>query len=108
MVYIVHGKLYQLLYSMNKNTRITVQTPVGQTEETDTGKTVGQGTLEGAIISALSLDIGVDDHFSGSEYEVCYAGLRLQPLLFQDDVSRLADNPSSLQAGNDKMELIDG
>ena len=104
----VHGKLYRLLYSMNKNTRITVQTPVGQTEETDTGETVGQGTLEGAIISAISLDKGVDDYFSGSEYEVDYAGLRLQPLLFQDDVSRLADNPSSLQAGNDKMELSDG
>jgi hypothetical protein len=35
---------------MNRNTRISVQTPVGITKEHDTGEGVGQGTLEGALI----------------------------------------------------------
>ena len=47
----VQGKLYRLLYTMNRNTRICVQTPVGVTDEQDTGEGVGQGTLEGALIS---------------------------------------------------------
>jgi len=50
------------------------------------------------------LDKGVDEFFSDSEDEVCYAGLRLQPLLFQDDISRLAKDPASLQAGNYRLE----
>ena len=102
----VKGKLYRLLYNMNKNTRISVQTPVGCTEEADTGETVGQGTLEGAVISSVSLDKGVEDFFLDSEHEPGYAGLQLRPLLFQDDVSRLALDPTSLQAGNDKMEAM--
>ena len=102
----IKGKLYRLLYNLNKNTRISVLTPVGVSEECDTGETVGQGTLEGAVISAVSLDKGVEDYFGGSEDEVCYAGLRLQPLLFQDDISRLANDPASLQAGNDRLEVM--
>ena len=33
----VRGKLYKLLYEINKDTRIKVRTPVGDTEERDTG-----------------------------------------------------------------------
>ena len=102
----IRGKLYRLLYNMNKNTRICVQTPVGCSEEADTGETVGQGTLEGAVISSVSLDKGVEDFFKDSEFEIGYAGLQLRPLLFQDDVSRLALDPESLQAGNDRMEAM--
>ena len=37
----VQGKLYRLLYGMNKNTKSVVQTPVGTSEECDSGETVG-------------------------------------------------------------------
>ena len=66
----VRGKLYRLLFEMNKNTKISVQTPVGMTGEEDTGEGVGQGTLEGALVSAVNLDNGVNDFFYDSEYEV--------------------------------------
>ena len=59
---------------------------MGKSDECDTGETVGQGTLEGAVISAVSLDKGVEEYFGDSEDEIRYAGLRLQPLLFQDDI----------------------
>ena len=102
----VKGKLYRLLYAMNRNTRISVQTPVGVTEEHDTGEGVGQGTLEGAIVSAVNLDTGVNEFFSDSEHEVCYGQLPLQPMLFQDDVARLSLDIESAQVGNDKMEAM--
>ena len=65
----VRGKLYRLLFEMNENTKISVLTPVGMTEEKDTGEGVGQGTLEGALVSAVNLDNGVNDFFYDSEYE---------------------------------------
>ena len=102
----VQGKLYRLLFEMNKNTKISVQTPVGLTEECDTGEGVGQGTLEGAIISAVNLDSGVNDFFHDSEHEVNYGGVEIKPLLFQDDVARLATDLESVQFGNDKMEAL--
>ena len=37
----VHGKVYQLLYKLNQNTRIAVQTGCSLTEMRDTGETLG-------------------------------------------------------------------
>ena len=102
----VQGKLYRLLYAMNRNTRICVQTPVGVTDEQDTGEGVGQGTLEGALISAVNLDTGVDEFFHDSEYEVSYASLPLQPILYQDDVARMSLDLESAQMGISKMEAL--
>ena len=102
----IKGKLYRLLYMMNKNTRISVQTPVGPTEEEDTGEGVGQGTLEGALVSSANLDSGVDDFFHNSEYEISYGEIPLQPILYQDDVARMSDDLKSAQMGNNKMEAL--
>ena len=99
----LHGKLYRLIYLMNKNTRISVQTPVGVSEERDTGEGLGQGTVEGAIASAVNLDNGVRDFFKDSEDEVDYLGIPLAPLLFQDDVVRLSLSVSAAQARNRRM-----
>ena len=46
------------------------------------------------------------DFFKSSEYEVSYGDVRLHPALLQDDVSRLCDDPVSLQMGNDRMEAM--
>ena len=102
----VKGKLYRLIFNMNKATRIAVQTPVGLTDEFNTGESVGQGTLEGAIISAVNLDNGVCDFFGNSTDEMGYFGLRLGPLLFQDDVARLAADIHSVQSANIRMEAL--
>jgi hypothetical protein len=37
------------MYEMNRNTRISVRTPVADTEWRDVGEGWGQGTIEGAI-----------------------------------------------------------
>ena len=79
---------------------------MGDTEERDTGEGWGQGTIEGALVSAVNLDNGVRDFFFDSEYEVSYGDLMLSPALFQDDVSRLCDDPVSVQMGNNKMEAM--
>ena len=76
---------------------------MGLTYETDRGEGVGQGTLEGALVSAANLDSGVRDCFQNSEHEVSYGGLGLGPIMYQDDVSRLADSIEAAQAGNDRM-----
>ena len=91
---------------MNKDTRIKVRTPVGDTEERDTGEGWGQGTIEGALCSAVNLDSGVRDFFQNSEHEVSYGDVMLGPALFQDDVARLCDDPVSAQIGNVKMEAM--
>ena len=59
-----------------------------------------------STLKEKNLDNGVRDFFIDSEYEVSYGGLILSPALFQDDVSRLCDDPVSVQMGNNKMEAM--
>ena len=55
----VKGKLYKLLYNMNKSTRIKVQTPVGLSHSEETGAGITHGSVEGAVSSAVNLNNGV-------------------------------------------------
>ena len=102
----IKGKLYRLLFKLNKNTRFKVETPVGVTDFLDRGEGLGQGTLEGALLSALNLDSGINDFFMNSEDEASFEGVRLQPLLYQDDVARIAFSVEAAQNGNDRMEAV--
>ena len=47
----VKGKAYRLLFELNKETIIRVKTPLGETEEYNTGSGLGHGTVEGGILS---------------------------------------------------------
>ena len=100
----IMGKLYRLIYEMNRETKIRVRTAVGTASAEHAGECVGQDTLDGAIISACSIDYTVNSIFSKSNYEISYGGLSLQPLLFQDDIFRMSADTFSAKVGN---ELID-
>ena len=63
-----------------------------------------QGSVSGALISANNLDRGITSQFKGSENEISYSDLRIQPLIFQDDVARLCTSRNDAQAGNIKIE----
>ena len=59
----IRGRLYRLLYEMNRKTKITVKTAVGESEPRETTENVSQGSVDGAVISSLSLSQGVNDFF---------------------------------------------
>ena len=62
---------------MNKDTKITVRTAVGETDETETGGNIGQGTLEGANISAANIEYTVNMFFKTSMDELSYGADQL-------------------------------
>ena len=91
---------------MNKKTMIYVKTGTGMTEEADVGEVVGQGTVGGALTSQLNIDRGIDRYFCGSKDEISYGTVRLQPMVFQDDVARMSGDIAAAQAGNHKLSFI--
>ena len=91
---------------MNKDTRIKIRTAVGTTSEENTGEGVGQGTIDGAIISACSIDYTVNSFFNKSSHEISYVDLNLQPLLFQDDIFRMCSSAFSAQMGNEYIDAV--
>ena len=102
----VKGKLYRLVYELNKKTNVKVRTAVGDSEERVIDDIVAQGSKEAGLISSQSLSKGVEDFFSTSECEVSYASLPLLPQSYQDDLARLCMDPQSAQLGNDRFEHL--
>ena len=77
------ASVYKLLYVMNKDTRISARTPVGDTEYRDTREGWGQGTIEGAVCSAVNLDNGIRYFFQFSDYEISYGDCLLSLQFFK-------------------------
>ena len=96
-----------MLHKLTKrHTIIKVKTGVGMTDEAETGENIGQGTGEGAILSAASIADGVEKAFRNSEYEISYGEEELKPLLFQDDIGRICDSVEAAQHGNDRVAHV--
>ena len=102
----VKGKLYRLWYKLNKNIKIKVRTACGTSKEADTGEGIGQGTIGGAIVSAGTLDDGVSEIFETSRDEICYGKVKINPLLYQDDILRMTTTHFGAQAGLSKVEAV--
>ena len=102
----IDDNVYRAWYMLNKNTRIAVKTGTGLTDVADVGEVIGQGTVGGALASQVNIDRGIDRYFCGSKDEVSFGTVRLQPMVFQDDVARLAWDIKSAQAGNLKLSYV--
>ena len=59
----VRGKAYRLIFMCNKNTRIKVKTPVGETAQAEIGPSMAQGLIIAAIASLVNFDSCVRDEF---------------------------------------------
>ena len=65
-----------------------------------------QGKVGSGLISAVNLGNGINTFFEGSPDEICYGDLRLQPLLYQDDLGRLCSTVQSAQAGLNRVATV--
>ena len=95
--YRVRGKLYNLIYELNKSSTIQIQTSVGVSDSFEVGPTVAQGSIGGGLISSCNLDYSVNRYFYNSSTEVFYHDLKMQPLIYQDDLGRFAASEKQLE-----------
>ena len=89
---------------MKKNTVLRVKTEVGLSKTTELGENITQGSVGGALVSKVNLDFTVNNHFRDSNYEISYSDIRIQPLIFKDNISRLSSSPADAEAGNIYIE----
>ena len=84
----VDSKALRLWGKLNSHTSNRVKTGVELSKEGEAGEVKGQGSSEGAIVSARYLDVVVHDSFYDSQHVDMYWAARLQPLIFLDDLFR--------------------
>ena len=73
---------------LNKDSQIRAKNSFGMTDTATTGENVTQGSIGGALVSALNLSKTMSAYFSGSNTELSYGPSRLNPVQFQDDCAR--------------------
>ena len=100
----VKGKLYRIMYKLNKNNRIKVKISMGETDWKETGENLTQGSVGGSLISAINLSSSVNEAFKDSKHEVNYGHLEMQPLIFQDDLLKLSTSVEHAQTDIDLIE----
>ena len=91
---------------MNQSTLITVKTGVGNTDTEEAGAVLGQGSKGAGLMSMRNLDCVVDDYFSGSEDEDVIGSVRLQPLIWVDDLLRSSQGVQEVRNGNQKLDKM--
>ena len=112
----IKGKVYRMIFKMNENIRVRVKTPVGMTDYANTGMGVGQGSIDGAINSAVSIDNPVAEEFADIEDNDSNVNHVLakffkpldifHPIIFMDDLSKVSPDIKTAQEANKKMSKI--
>ena len=73
---------------LNNKTKISVLTPVGETNQATIMNGIGQGSFGAALASSLNIECGMDRITKG----ICTARigeLELNSLIFQDDIAKM-------------------
>ena len=60
------GKLYRLIFELNRTTNLKVQTGAGTSRAILVGPNITQGSVGGALISLVNVDHTVSQYFSRS------------------------------------------
>ena len=102
----VNKKFYRVWYKLNSKTEIQVKTGAGLSARGLAGPVTGQGGGGAAPASALNLDRGVETYFRGSKDEDAYRRVKLQPLIYVDDLLRSNHNMNCLRDGNIKLDFL--
>ena len=101
----VDNKSYRLWFLMNEETRISVKTSVGDSEERNLLDSIGQGTAGAALVSSLNIGCAIEKIFK-YEYTTRIGNLKLNSLVFQDDISKMNDNINQARIGCQKIDEI--
>merc|ERR1711954_437850 len=59
----IQGKIYRLMFNLNKSSTIRIITPVGVSQPAVTQPLVTQGSIDAAVCSAVNLDSGMCEFF---------------------------------------------
>ena len=99
----VNQKAYRCWFKINKETVISVDTPVRRTAKEVVHEIFPQGSGGAALASALDLALGLKSYFQASQDDISYGKVTTQPQAWQDDILRIAEDINATRAGNKKL-----
>ena len=95
----IKGKIWRNVYKINQATRIKIKTPYGETDYTQTGEIVKQGSVLASTLAALHTD-GVNEYFLLSGLGINYGKIHIPNLIYQDDIVRIEKTEHNMNRAN--------
>ena len=108
----VRGKIWRTIYNINKKSNISIKTSMGDTPDFNIGESLKQGSVLASSLAAMHTD-RLSQLFNNEGLGVMYGNIRINCLLFQDDVLKLETSAHNLNKANEmitqyqKMNLME-
>ena len=99
----IDAKSYRMLYKLNANTKISVQTSVGESKSAPIEDSIGQGSFSAALSSSLNIRCAVADKLK-DECTASIGQLELIALILQDDISKVCNTVEQARNGSQKID----
>ena len=103
----MRGKMYRLIFEINKYSNIRVKTPVGLTASDRIDHILAQGSGESGIMSSVNLDRGRQDVTlvnQDGDNQVRYEDLPVPYTIYMDDLNNISEDIKTAQETNNKTE----
>ena len=95
----IKGKIWRIIYQINKESEISIKTPFGRTNKFNIGECLKQGSVLATALAALHTDT-VSRLFINKGINTQYGNTEINNLLFQDDIMRLQLNTDGINKAN--------
>ena len=102
----VRGKVWRNIYHINSKSTLAVKTAFGKTKEFDIGEGLKQGSVLATSLAALHTD-SVTTLFQQKALSIKYGNLKIDNLLFQDDILRIQKNTKDMNNANQVYKVFE-
>ena len=95
----IRGKIWRIIYKANQHACLTVNTPFGMTSEFSCYEILKQGSVMASTLAAMHVDY-IQEFFKDEDLGIYYSNVKIENLIFQDDIIRFEDNEDKLNKAN--------
>ena len=95
----IKGKIWRIIFKINQYASLTINTPFGMTSEFSCHEILKQGSVLASTLAAMHVDY-IHEFFKDENLGIYYSNIKIENLIFQDDIIRFEDNEDKLNKAN--------
>ena len=98
----VRGKIWRIIYIINNHSNISIKTAMGNSPEFQINESLKQGSVLATSLAAMHTD-SITRIFENEGMGIMYGSIRLNCLLFQDDIIKIETSIHNLNKSNEMI-----
>ena len=100
----IRGRIWRNIFKINEKTNIIIKTPYGNTDKVNAQQILKQGSVLASTMAALHTDSS--NKLIHNQLGTWYGEIKINNILFQDDIARIETSAKNLNAANKIFEVF--